>query len=90
MIIFSFDRVVSSLRLISLKFNTRDHKLVTHQTMSDMEKLLPSKQFIRVHKSFIIAVDQIKVIYGNTIELEQGVIPIGSSYKNNVMNLLGR
>jgi DNA-binding LytR/AlgR family response regulator len=73
-----------------LKIHTRDHNLVTHQTMNDMEKLLPAKEFIRVHKSFIVAIDQIKVIYGNTIELQQRTLPIGSSYKDKVMNLLGR
>jgi DNA-binding LytR/AlgR family response regulator len=73
-----------------LKIHTKEHKLVTHQTMSDMEKILPVKQFIRVHKSFIVAVEHIKSIYGNTIEVGHAVIPIGSSYKNNVMSLVGR
>jgi DNA-binding LytR/AlgR family response regulator len=73
-----------------LRIHTNEHKLVTHQTMSDMEKLLPTRQFIRVHKSFIVAIDHIKSIYGNTIEAGQASLPIGSSYKNNVMNLIGR
>lgn len=73
-----------------LKIHTKEHKLVTHQTMNDMEKLLPARQFIRVHKSFIVAIDHIKSIYGNTIEISQTTIPIGSIFKNNVMNLIGR
>jgi DNA-binding LytR/AlgR family response regulator len=73
-----------------LRIHTKEHKLVTHQTMSDMEKLLPTRQFLRVHKSFIVAIDHIKSIYGNTIEAGDASIPIGNSYKNNVMNLIGR
>lgn len=73
-----------------LKIYSREHRLITHQTMNDMEKALPSRQFIRVHKSFIIGVDHIKVIYGNTIEVDQAVIPIGNNYKNSVMHLVGR
>ena len=73
-----------------LKIHTREHQLITHQTMSDMEKLLSPKQFIRVHKSFIVAIAHIKAIYGNTIEAGKATIPIGSSYKNNVMNLVGK
>jgi DNA-binding LytR/AlgR family response regulator len=73
-----------------LKVFTKEHKLITHQTMNDMEKILPPKQFIRVHKSFIVAVEHIKVIYGNTIEVNDTIVPIGLSYKNNVMNLVGR
>ncbi len=73
-----------------LKIHTKEHRLVTHQTITDMEKILPDNQFIRVHKSFIVAIQHIKAIYGNTIELGNETIPIGNNYKNNVMNLVSR
>src|SRR4029078_3947985 len=52
-----------------LKIHTAEYTLVTHQTMNEMEKLLPASQFIRVHKSYIVALAQIRTIYGNSIEL---------------------
>ena len=73
-----------------LKIHTREHKLVTHQTMNEFERLLPARQFIRVHKSYIVAVNHIKIIYGNSIEVDGLTIPVGNSYKNNVMNLIGK
>ena len=73
-----------------LKIHTSEYTLVTHQTMNEMERLLPSSQFIRVHKSYIIAVAQIRTIYGNSIELGKTTIPIGINYKENVMNLISR
>jgi DNA-binding LytR/AlgR family response regulator len=73
-----------------LKIHTQENILVTHQTMQEMEQLLPSKQFIRVHKSYIIAVPHIKSIYGNSIEMGKATIPIGISYKEKVMNLISR
>jgi len=73
-----------------LKIHTSEYTLVTHQTMNEMEKLLPASQFIRVHKSYIIALAQIKTIYGNSIELGKTTIPIGINYKENVMNLISR
>ena len=73
-----------------LRVHTREHKLVTHQTLGDMEKILPPKQFIRVHKSYIVALEYIRIIYGNTVEVGNATIPIGSSYKSLVMNLVGR
>ncbi|MEO6719038.1 MAG: LytTR family DNA-binding domain-containing protein [Ferruginibacter sp.] len=73
-----------------LKIHTAEYKLVTHQTMNDMERILLSRQFIRVHKSYIVAVPYIRSIYGNSIEIEKVTIPIGNSYKDNVMNLIGR
>jgi DNA-binding LytR/AlgR family response regulator len=73
-----------------LKIYTPDYALVTHQTMNDLEKTLPSRHFIRVHKSYIISLKHIRTIYGNTIELEKATIPIGVNYKESVMNLIGR
>ena len=73
-----------------LKIHTPDYSLITHQTMNDLEKSLPSRQFIRVHKSYIVALRHIRSIYGNTIELGKTTIPIGVSYKDSVMNLIGR
>jgi DNA-binding LytR/AlgR family response regulator len=73
-----------------LKIHTPEHKLVTHQTMNEFERLLPARQFIRVHKSYIVAVNHIKIIYGNSIEVDGVTIPVGNSYRNNVMNLIGK
>jgi DNA-binding LytR/AlgR family response regulator len=73
-----------------LKIHTPDYSLITHQTMNDLEKSLPPRQFIRVHKSYIVALRHIRSIYGNTIELGKTTIPIGVSYKDSVMNLVGR
>ena len=71
-----------------LKIHTADYKLITHQTMGEMEKTLPAKKFIRVHKSYIVATGHIKSIYGNSIEMEKTTIPIGNSYKDKVMDLV--
>ena len=71
-----------------LKIHTREFKLVTLQTMSEMEKILPDNQFIRVHKSYIVALAHIKSIYGNSIEIENKTVPIGLNYKDKVMHLI--
>jgi DNA-binding LytR/AlgR family response regulator len=58
--------------------------------MNELEKTLPARQFIRVHRSYLVAVGHIKTIYGNSIELGKETIPIGLNYKEIVMNLIGR
>lgn len=73
-----------------LKIHTNTVTLVTHQTMQEMEELLPSKQFIRIHRSYIVAIPQIKSIYGNAVETSKGEIAIGTSYKDQVMKLTGK
>jgi DNA-binding LytR/AlgR family response regulator len=73
-----------------LKIHAPNYTLVTHQTMNEMEKQLPSHQFIRVHKSYIVAIAHIKTIYGNSIEIAKTTIPIGINYRDTVMNLVGK
>jgi DNA-binding LytR/AlgR family response regulator len=73
-----------------LKIHTPEYTLVTHQTMNELEKTLPSRQFIRVHKSYIVAIGHIRTIYGNSVELGKVTIPIGINYKEMVMTLVGK
>jgi DNA-binding LytR/AlgR family response regulator len=73
-----------------LKICTADEKIITLQTMSEMEKLLPADQFIRVHKSYIVSIARIKSIFGNNIETAKLTIPIGINYKEKVMQLTGK
>jgi DNA-binding LytR/AlgR family response regulator len=71
-----------------LKIHTAENTLIIHRTMTEMEKLLPTGQFIRIHRSYIVAVSHIRAIYGNSVEVDGITIPIGISYKEKVMELV--
>jgi DNA-binding LytR/AlgR family response regulator len=73
-----------------LKIHTPDYTLVTHQTMNELEKQLPARMFIRVHRSYLVSRGHIRSIYGNSIELGKVTIPIGVNYKEAVMGLIGK
>jgi DNA-binding LytR/AlgR family response regulator len=79
-----------------LKIHLLHQTLITLQTMSEWERSLPKGRFIRVHKSYIVAVAFIGAIFGNSVELRtqalggQKIIPIGLNYREMVMNLIGR
>ena len=72
-----------------LKIHTTENTMITHQTMTDIDKILPAGQFIRVHKSYIVAVAHIKSIYGSSVEMGKTTIPIGINYKEKVMGFVG-
>lgn len=72
-----------------LKIATAEATLITHHTLYDMEKMLPAVQFIRIHKSYIVNIAHIKAIYGNTIEMKKAALPVGSTYKEKVISLIG-
>ncbi len=67
-------------------------RVITLQTMKSLDEKLPSKQFIRVHRSYIINIDKINSIMGNMIEVkEKGkekLIPIGKNYKEELMKVI--
>lgn len=71
-----------------LKIHTAEYNLVTLQTMNEMERILPPGKFLRIHKSYIIALAHVKSIYGNSIEVERETFPIGVRYKEKVMQLI--
>lgn len=70
--------------------NTLNSRYTIHSTMKDIEKKMPLADFIRVHRSFIVRIDKIATIdLPNLIlENEKKVIPIGGSYKDDLVNRL--
>lgn len=55
------------------------------QTMKSLEDILPASLFIRVHKSYIVSMEGITAVFGNTIEIGTTQIPIGNNYKVEFM-----
>lgn len=64
--------------------NTLDRRYTIHSTMKDIESKMPERQFVRVHRSFIIRIDKIKEIDHSNVVLDndKNVIPVGGSYKD--------
>ena len=71
-----------------LKIHTNGSVIVTHQTMGEMENILPSNQFIRIHKSYVVSVSHIKAIFGNSVDMTKALLPIGLNYKEAVMSFI--
>lgn len=65
-------------------------KTLVYTSMKDLEERLPKKQFIRVHKSFIIPIGKIVGIEGNLLRLKNvtAEILIGENYKPDLMNII--
>lgn len=61
---------------------TKTERVITLQNMKKMEETLPKGQFIRVHKSYIIALDKIESIERSRISIHGKVIPIGDTYRD--------
>ncbi|MBV7533804.1 LytTR family DNA-binding domain-containing protein [Chitinophaga sp. sic0106] len=73
-----------------IKIVTARETHIIYQRMKHMEDLLPDNQFIRVHKSYIVQLNAIKNIIGNTAELiNNHTIIISKQYKSELNKRLG-
>jgi len=67
----------------------KSNRIVSLQTMKQMEELLPTNRFIRVHRSYLVALDKINSVEKQQIHLKDKVIPIGNIYLSMFMKKLG-
>jgi DNA-binding LytR/AlgR family response regulator len=59
----------------------------TLMSLKAAEEMLPEKNFIRVHRSFIVNIDKVKIIERNNIVFGKQYIPISDSYRDNFNRL---
>ena len=68
--------------------HTKEKKHITYLTFKAVEEYLPATQFIKTHKSYIIAVSKIENIDGNIIQTGNHQIPVSRNFKDEVMEKL--
>jgi DNA-binding LytR/AlgR family response regulator len=68
-------------------------KMTIYKSLNAIQELLPCDKFMRIHKSYIVAVDKIKSVSGNEITIKRKEetikIPIGLTHKENLLKQLG-
>lgn len=72
-----------------IKVFTKSGTIITKQSISSVEAMLPEKEFIRTHRSFIVSTRHIKSFTTELIEVHNTEIPIGKLFRNEVMKSLG-
>lgn len=68
--------------------HTLSNRYIAHSTMKGIEKKLTPKEFIRIHRSYIINTDKIDAIEDLSVLINKKYIPIGASYKENFIKRL--
>lgn len=72
-----------------VRVKTISGEVVSYQRISYLEEKLPDRQFLRIHRAYIIAADKIKSFNNSMIEIAGQELPIGRQYKPEVMKALG-
>ncbi len=64
---------------------TNERKIISHLTLKMLQETLPATAFIQPHKSYMVAIDKINSIEGNTLNVQQHKVPISKYQKEEVM-----
>lgn len=81
----SFDEIVYIEGMKNyVAIHTADEQITTLLNMKDLEERLPAKQFMRVHKSYLVSLPKIRAVDGNQILLKglKAYVPLGDTYRN--------
>ena len=78
---------VESLKDYIKVFTTTENYLV-HKSLTSITEELPDSNFIRIHRSYTIAIEKVKSIEGNLVEIGTTKIPIGRKYVNHAKQII--
>ena len=67
-------------------FTKQGKVIVTNETLRNIEMNLPAGLFVRTHKSYIVSIKAIRYIEGNQLMVDNNPIPIGLTYKDELIN----
>lgn len=67
-----------------VKVFTKEKMIIAAETMKNLEQLL-GKQFIRIHKSYLVSVHAIRFIEGNQVKIGDKFLPVGQTYRDDLI-----
>ncbi|MFD2514451.1 LytR/AlgR family response regulator transcription factor [Pontibacter locisalis] len=73
-----------------IRVKTDTKEIISYQKISFLEEKLPANKFLRIHRSFIVALDKIQAFSATAVDIGKTEIPIGRFYKNEVLQVLNQ
>ena len=71
-----------------IKIITTHKTIITKHLLSSLEEMLPSNEFARIHKSFIIAINKMESFNADSVQIGKKEIPVGRLFKFNLNKFL--
>lgn len=69
-------------------YHLKDQKLMALNSLKKLEEVLPGDKFTRIHKSYLVANEGVKALEGNQLHVGEILLPIGGSFKEEVVRKL--
>lgn len=71
-----------------IKVFSKTGDYLVHKSLTGITEELPKNQFLRIHRSFVVALDKIDALEGNSVLLGKKRIPIGRKYINHARSII--
>jgi DNA-binding LytR/AlgR family response regulator len=71
------------------KVHRKEKPMLVSMHLKMLEDLLPANRFVRIHRSYIVALNTITALQGNVIEIGKQELPVGATYKDELLKRLG-
>lgn len=89
MVKIDFDKILFIESLSDyVKIFTLEESIITRETISSLEKKLDSKNFLRIHRSYIVSFSKINSYTNEFVEINNKALPISRTYKESVLQKL--
>ena len=75
---------------LKIHLKSSSKPIITRMTMKAIEEQLPTSQFIRIHKSYIVSISFITAIRKNSVFIEQLELPVSETYQDALLKLTGK
>lgn len=69
-------------------FTLRDKKVLTRSTFQEALNLLPTDKFVRIHRSYLVAVSKIDKVERHQVTVDQKKIPVSGAFRNDLLSLV--
>jgi len=69
-----------------IRVKTAAQAWISYQSLTDITEKLPADKFVRVHRSYTIAIDKVSMIDGNCVEIDGKLIPISREHRQEVLD----
>lgn len=63
---------------------TQYENFITHHNLRSISKSLPADKFIRIHRSYTVAIEKIRSLEGNNVGIQDKMLPIGRNYQKEI------
>ena len=82
---------IESLRdYIKIHLKNTNKPIVARMTLRLLEDQLPPSKFIRIHKSYIVGIDNISAIRKNSVFIQETELPVGETYRDVITKITGK